>query len=208
MTSAESIFDSTCQASAPFYVCDETTITWGLVLSYGSNEASASIFAFYRDDQPDSRGRRLADILERNDEWLEHTHDYVPFVFPLPEPSGSNRDAPPLDNETIAAFRASEVMRDRLRSAYLRMLRFYGLRERTWHVEKGENWDDRKAKWATVPMHYNIRITRILRSMCLLGLRSEAEAFKGCLIRLAQLDRHCDFDKRALANWHEATAEV
>lgn len=28
----------------------------------------------------------------------------MPLVFPLPESSGSNRDAPPLDNETIACI--------------------------------------------------------------------------------------------------------
>jgi hypothetical protein len=178
------------------------------VLSHDSNEASARIFAFYLHDQPDNRGRRLADILARGDDWLERTQGYVQWLFPLPEPSGSNPHAPLLDSETIAAFRANDVMRDRLRSAYLRMLRFYGLRERTWHVEKGENWDDRKAKWATAPTHNNLGIARILRSMCLLGLRSEAEAFKGCLVRLAQLDADCDFDKQALAYWREATADV
>ncbi|HEX7914646.1 opioid growth factor receptor-related protein [Rudaea sp.] len=177
-------------------------------MSHDSNEASARIFAFYLHDQPDNRGRRLADILARGDDWLERTQGYVQWLFPLPEPSGSNPHAPWLDSETIAAFRANEVMRDRLRSAYLRMLRFYGLRERTWHVEKGENWDDRKTKWATAPTHNNLRITRILRSMCLLGLRTDAEAFKGCLMRLAQLDADCDFDEQALACWCGATAEV
>jgi len=44
--------------------------------------------------------------------------------------------------------------------------------------------------------------------MCLLGLRSEAEAFKGCLIRLAHLDADCNFDAQALAYWREATAEA
>ena len=177
-------------------------------MSHDSNQASARIFAFYLHNQPDDRGRRLADVLERGDDWLERAQGYVQWLFPLPEPSGLNPHAPLLDNETISAFRANEVMRDRLRSAYLRMLRFYGLRERTWHVEKGENWGERKAKWATVPTHNNLLITRILRSMCLLGLRSEAEAFKGCLIRLAQLDADCNFDAQALAYWREATAEV
>ena len=179
-----------------------------LVLSHDANEASAWIFAFYLHDQPDNRGRRLADILSRGDDWLERTQGCLQWLFPLPEPSGSNPHAPLLDSGTIAAFRANDVMRDRLRSAYLRMLSFYGLRERTWHVEKGDNWDDRKAKWVTAPTHNNLLITRILRSMCLLGLRSEAEAFKGCLIRLARLDADCKFDEQALAFWCGATAEV
>ncbi|WP_330886252.1 opioid growth factor receptor-related protein [Rudaea sp.] len=174
---------------------------------HDSSEASAPLFAFYFHNQPDNRGRRLSDILARDDEWLEHTPDYVQFVFPLPEPSGSNRDAPLLDDRTVAAFQSSDVLRDRLWSAYLRMLRFYGLHEHAGRVDKGPKWDERKENWATAPTHNDQRITRMLRSMCLLGLRTEAEAFKACLLRLAR-DPECNFDEDTLAYWRGATTEV
>jgi len=165
------------------------------------------ILAFYRDNQPDNRGRRLADILAHGDDWLEHTHDYIQWLFPLPEPSGSNPRAPLLDDEAVDAFRSDDVMRHRLQQAYLRMLSFYGLRERDGSVDKGANWDDRKDNWATMPTHNDLRITRILRSLCLLGLRADAEAFKACLLRLAR-DPECDFDEQAVAYWRGATAAL
>ena len=85
------------------------------------------IIAFYRDGARDDRGRTLAEILDWSDDRLESVHDFIQWLFPLPEPSGANPDAPTLDPATVQAFRDTPAMRDRLHQAFERMLRFYGL---------------------------------------------------------------------------------
>ena len=42
------------------------------------------------------RGRYLHDILKWPDKRLESTHDYIQWLFPLPEVSGFNPEAPTL----------------------------------------------------------------------------------------------------------------
>ena len=49
---------------------------------------------FYLGGAPDDRGRTLAEILRQDDAWLESTHDFVQWLFPLDRPSGVNPSAP------------------------------------------------------------------------------------------------------------------
>ncbi|HLB99097.1 MAG TPA: opioid growth factor receptor-related protein, partial [Acetobacteraceae bacterium] len=74
--------------------------------------------AFYRDGARDDEGRTLAEILAWDDDRLEEIHDFIQWLFPLPERSGANPSAPTLDAETIATFRADAGMRSRLRQAF------------------------------------------------------------------------------------------
>jgi hypothetical protein len=37
----------------------------------------SDIVSFYSGTAPDNRGRYVVDILVRDDDWLEHTHDYI-----------------------------------------------------------------------------------------------------------------------------------
>jgi hypothetical protein len=69
------------------------------------------------------------------------------------------------------------------------MLRFYGyelLGDGQPGVRPGENWVDRVAEWVTPGDHNFLRISRILRSCSLLGLRAEAAAFLEALEALAR----------------------
>lgn len=43
------------------------------------------LIAFYRGEGHDHKGRRLEDIWELPSFWLEHTHDYIQWLFPIPE---------------------------------------------------------------------------------------------------------------------------
>lgn len=87
------------------------------------------LVAFYRDGARDDRGRTLAEILAWDDHRLEAVHDFIQWLFLLPETSGANPSAPTLDHATIAAFHATPKMQQRLRQSFDRMLRFYGF---TW----------------------------------------------------------------------------
>jgi len=164
------------------------------------------LLAFYAEAGPDHRGRYLRDIMRQDDWWLETTHDYVQWLFPLYEPSGVLPSAPLIDSETVAAFAADERLRQRLHASFLRMLSFYGLSERDGRIATGPNWAQRKAGWFTRPTHNSLRITRMLRSLCALGLRAEAERLEACLQALRTSEPDCGVGAEAFGYWRAAVA--
>jgi hypothetical protein len=149
-----------------------------------SGSESSWIIRFYEGEAPDDRGRSLEQIWRWPDEKLERVHDYIQWLFPLPEPSSFNPEAPTLDEETIREFRRRPELRAKLRSSFLRMLAFYGfelIEENPLRVVPAESFAERSRNWLTPSNHNHLRITRILRSLRLAGLGDEAVAFFRCL---------------------------
>ncbi|HET9148421.1 MAG TPA: opioid growth factor receptor-related protein [Acetobacteraceae bacterium] len=111
-------------------------------------------------------------------------HDYIQWLFPLPERSGFNPAAPVLSRQDIGVFRGGPELQERLLNSFRMMLRFYGFR-----LEEGEppavvpspDHEVRMAGWLSPGNHNFLRMTRILRSMTLLGRESEAQALLACL---------------------------
>ena len=136
--------------------------------------------AFYRGDMKDDRGRALEEIQAWDFDRLESTHDYIQWLFPLPEPSGANPRAPVLDASDIAAFRAEPALRARLLASFRAMLAFYGfsLEERDGKpvLARAGDFEARAANWLTPHNHNFLRLTRILRSLDVLGLPQYARA--------------------------------
>jgi hypothetical protein len=162
------------------------------------------LLAFYSGTAPDHRGRHLRDILRRDDQWLEMTHDYVQWLFPLREPSGVLPSAPRIDAEVAAAFAADERLRAALHASFLRMLAFYGLSERDGGIGKAPHWAERKANWFTCPTHNNLRITRMLKCLCALGLRTDAQRFEACLEALRGSEPDCAVGAASFDYWRDA----
>jgi hypothetical protein len=132
---------------------------------------------FYRGLGTDSEGRRLDDLLAWDDDALEEVHDFIQWLFPLPEPSRFNPDAPLLSPEEIAAFRADASLRANLDRAFARILRFLGLaRSADGTVQEGPDFSARAADVWAAPNHNWLRITRILRSLRLLGLEEQSRS--------------------------------
>ncbi len=142
------------------------------------------IIAFYRGKQPDSRGRYLHEIQRWSPERLESVHDYIQWLFPLPEPSAFNPEAPLLDASAIAEFRTHPELRESLRDSWLAMLQFYGLEAAGDEVRPAPEFRTRAGNWLTPLNHNHLRITRILRSLRLLGLEAESQAFYRYLTEL------------------------
>lgn len=86
------------------------------------------IVRFYDSDVQarDSHGRTQEEILAWPDSKLESCHNYIQMLFPVPEGSAFNWEAPIIDRETMDAFRSRKELRDRLRLSFERMLDFYG----------------------------------------------------------------------------------
>jgi hypothetical protein len=143
------------------------------------------LVAFYRGDGRDHRGRTLSDIHEFDFHELEYHHDYIQWLFPLPEPSGANASAPLLSNDDIAVFNSDESLRKALLQSFEQMLQFYGfeLTNRDPHVAvvRDATFVQRSNVWLTGGNHNFLRISRILRSLSLLGCHAHAMAFLKCL---------------------------
>ena len=69
------------------------------------------LVAFYRGEGRDHRGRLLSHIHQYDFDALERHHDYIQWLFPLPEPSGANLSAPLLTLQDIETFHREEPLR-------------------------------------------------------------------------------------------------
>jgi hypothetical protein len=165
----------------------------------------SQLIDFYRGEGTDAEGRRLDDILRWRNNMLEAVHDFIQWLFPLPEPSQFNPDAPLLTAEDIAAFKYDRVMRANLYRSLERMLRFLGLQLR----EDGEVVEGDFVRIEQVFGYQNhnwLRITRILRSLRLLGLEAEAQALYRRLVDL-QKRRHFPIGDDTFRYWTDAVRD-
>jgi len=148
---------------------------------------SSEIVAFYSGKSSDPRGRRLVDIQQFPDDLLELNHDFIQWMFPLLEPSSVHPEAPILDQETIREFKSRSELQQNLRASFLRMLAFYGFElsaEGELAVRRRPDFAGHSKTWLWPGNHNHLRITRIIKSLRLLGLAPEAQAFFKCLSEL------------------------
>ncbi len=133
---------------------------------------------FYRGTTTDSEGRMLTEVWNWSDDDLEAVHDFIQWLFPLPEPSRFNPDAPLLTTEDIAAFQGDALLRSNLARSFERFLAFLGLAvQKDGRVIEGPAFASHRGNAWDFPNHNWLRITRVLRSLTLLGLEERARAF-------------------------------
>jgi hypothetical protein len=152
----------------------------------------------------DHRQRTLDEALAWDDEVLENTHDYIQWWFPLDEPSNFNRHAPVASRAEFEELQGDEPVMAGVELAMHRILRFYGLRlEPSGAIAKAEEWNLRSQNWAFRQSHNDLRITRILKSLCLLGHRAQAEALLAFLEAIVK-ERRDPSGQVALRFWRDA----
>lgn len=143
------------------------------------------IVRFYGGVGTDHRGRDLDRIRTQDDDALERNHDYIQWLFPLPERSSANPQAPTLTPDDIRAFAESEDLRGNLLASLAVMLRFYGLEQLPGpegvRIGRAADFPARSAVWLTPFNHNFLRLTRILRCLRLLGRDRHASALFDCL---------------------------
>jgi hypothetical protein len=138
---------------------------------------------FYRGTAADAEGRTLAELWAYSDADLEGIHDFIQWMFPLPEPSRFNPDAPLVTPDDVSEFRADPRLRENLRRSLGVFLAFLGLRLDGDRVEKAADFDRKTAVWL-YPNHNWLRITRVLASTRILGLEAASRAFFAFLTSL------------------------
>ena len=165
------------------------------------------LILFYIGSHPDHRGRTLSEILKQDDCWLEVTHDYIQWLFPNEERSGVNPCVPTITDEIQQAFKNDEILQTHLRASFYRMLSFYGLVATDHGIVKGDNWEKRKLNWFVEDTHNNLRITRILKCLCALGLEDEAIRYHQALVELVQNEKECGIGSMAQQFWAAAVSK-
>jgi hypothetical protein len=169
-----------------------------------------ALLRFYRLEGVDARGRTLPEIWAWDAARLEGVHDYIQWLFPLPEPSAFNPHSPILIEETIDAFRADSELRQRLLQSLALMLDFYGLTLESGddgapRIERARDFAVKSAGWLQPGDHNHLRLTRILTSVRLLGLGDHSRTLYRCLAAIARDHPHA-VSATTLDYWRRAAS--
>lgn len=161
-----------------------------------------ALLDFYSGRGTDHRGRTLKGILSFSDADLESSYDYIHWLFPLGEACPSSAEAPVVNADTIKAFESSLLLQKALHRSFLRMLKFYGLVfiETPQAIFLDESTLLHDSHWLMPGNHNHERLTRMLLSLHLLGLSTQAQALKAYLLELAK-DHPEFFSKDTLNDW-------
>ena len=116
-------------------------------------------------------------------------------------------DAPTITPAIEKAFLDDDLLRNHLTASFYRILYFYGLARTPTGVVKAENWEIRKLDWFTQSTHNDLRITRILKCLMTLGLKSEAIEFYEALCPLQKSESDCGIEPEVNKFWAEALGE-
>lgn len=108
-------------------------------------------------------------IINMNDSQWEARHDFIQYLFPNDEPSATLPNAPLITPKLQQIFRTNEDLRQKQRIAFYRFLEHIGLEyiqlNGTIVIQNSGLVHLRIER----PNHNRLRITRVLRSMILLG---------------------------------------
>lgn len=168
--------------------------------------SSSPLIRFYTGQASDHYGRYIEEIWEQSAAWFEETHDYIQWLFPIPEPSRFNVLAPVLGSYERSCFHESEELQSRQGTSLEVMLGFYGLRwERDVVVARtGLNPSDHT--WLESGGHNHLRITRIIRSLYLCGQQKSANAFRDAVIKIGT--EQGSVSEQSKRYWRSAAVEL
>lgn len=117
------------------------------------------------------------------DEW-EGRHNFIQYLFPNDEASENVIGSPVLTPVVVERFRDIPLLRERHKNAFIRFLQHIGL---SYDDGRVKMVDQLLVKQRVVDRNHNqLRITRILRSMILLGQPELSVALFGVLRDLRQ----------------------
>ena len=112
-------------------------------------DAVSKLIAFYRGQSADAAGRRIAEIWGWDARRLEMQHDYIQWLFPLPEASRFNPDAPRLGAADAKVFAADRDLQAALSRSRDLMLQFYWLLRDGGRIVRAPDFAARAANWLT-----------------------------------------------------------
>jgi hypothetical protein len=153
------------------------------------------IVDFYRGEALHPSGVGIETIWGWNDRQLEVVHTYIQWLFPLRERSQAVPNSPTITEAEAREFRRDPELKERVLHSFRLMLGFYGF---TLHpaadsagdpaggvsITPAADFDAKSRNWLRPANHNHLRITRILKSLCILGLQREAREWFAALQRV------------------------
>ena len=121
----------------------------------------SAILDFYNGVGTDNKGRYLSDYDSQTDQWWESCHNHVQWAFPLPEPSKAQPESPVASDSDYEAISRDPVLKARMMAMVGRYILFL----------------ERTSPWRLSMDHNHLRITRVIRCLCLCGLNDMAFDF-------------------------------
>lgn len=141
----------------------------------------SELIKFYKGSGTDQSGRKISDIWNFNHSQLEYNHDFIQWLFPLPERSRFNYSAPVLTKQDIDGFKNDPVLRANVFRSFETMMKFYGFEinraDNNYSLIKSAAFKERSANWLNPGNHNFLRITRILKFLTLAGQAKLATCF-------------------------------
>ncbi len=168
------------------------------------------IVDFYHGKIPDSGDRFIGEIHGWDHGKLEYHHDFIQWLFPLRQPSPINPLAPTFDDNQIAIFKNDPELQKKMVTSFFLMLDFYGFEIEPGaelKVRKSQNWEERRGNWLRPRNHNFLRITRILTSLCLVGLNRYATSFFEALEKLTRSEEGKNISPESFTYWQKALSE-
>lgn len=165
----------------------------------------SAITDFYGKLSKNPNGIDLYDVLNFDDEKLEHTHNYIQWLFPMVEPDYWNRETPKLTDDDIVVFKCSREMKERVVRSLIFILKFWGLRLSIRNyigimVRKGDDYEIKSKQWQTGMNHNFLRITRVLHCLNDLGMFEISRAFHKFLKEIVAEDPS-KFNENSVSCW-------
>jgi hypothetical protein len=177
------------------------------------SEHGMNLYEFFRGRRYPNTDLQIDDIIDWTDDKLERRHDFVQYVFPLPEQSQFNRDAPALDEATYRAIYNDDAAIIKLRTMWQRMMIFYGFEmcgpvdddgNCSWRIRRGKELEASLRRWARSSNHNHLRITRILRCLRLFRLNLELGTMYNLL---RETSNRYPIGVVSLGYWHAAVSD-
>jgi hypothetical protein len=161
---------------------------------------ASDLLNFYRGQGADAAGRSIDEIWAWDHKRLEMVHDFIQWLFPLPEASRFNPDAPLLSAADIAVFRTDPGLQARALRSLDVMLAFFALERKDAAVMRAGDFGVR-AHWLEPLNHNHLRLTRIMLFLRHIGLTREADSLLERLLDIAAKEGEGAVSGRTLQFW-------
>lgn len=150
------------------------------------------IIGFYEGRKKNQVGMSIDDVRGMNNEELETDHHYIQWIFPDTEKSMAVLTSPVLSQLDIDTFLENAELQITMLEMFAKMLTFYGFRLEIGgrEMRKGYNFEERAKEWITPRNHNFLRLTRIMRSMSLLGQKELAKTLHNGLCEIYEDEKY------------------
>ncbi|MDH2998187.1 hypothetical protein A1D22_01300 [Pasteurellaceae bacterium LFhippo2] len=143
---------------------------------------------FLEQKGPDHKGRMISDIWGFEHFYLESIHDFIQWIFPLNVASNSKRSSPILTEADCEHIRQSEVAQRSLLKSFEIMLDFWNLKQQDNQIVPKQLFDPMNLRhfWIRRTNHNQLRMTRVIKSLAMLGRVDLARQFQQGILEIAK----------------------